>query len=469
MDNFIKKDLYSKILQYLFNKIPFSYPIPKNWQHILDTHSIEVNKKKSTIIFYLYVFTSYFRFMLMGIKLILSFPSINRNIKSNTKKVQFIGLTYNNLPSTNIPENNFDLITWYILKTSGGNLTIFHDVDKSISLNEYLKCNISYNIAPFKNMYGILNRLKFIKWLIPALIISIKDLFFGKWHHAIILGEAIKAKAVFLNNNLADIYLFHFSSQSYRPMWTYQLQSRNIETICYFYSTFEQPNINHSNQLFTNSHEFYLYNWPNSYFWDSFQYKMVQNSCKFFVNGEIKGPIWFTDNKEIAKKYEKPYVVVFDIQQHRKFYHFGTSTLTEYFEYDNDLHYRFLNDVLQCCNELGILILHKAKRDIGKRSGKNYRSMLRDFKKNTCYINVSPDISPIKLIDNSIAVISMPFTSTALYGSSRNKPSIYYDPVCWIEKNDEAAHGIPIILGKEMLKNWLINCLMDENKPIYSY
>jgi hypothetical protein len=64
-----------------------------------------------------------------------------------------------------------------------------------------LKCNISYNIAPSKYIYGLLNRLKFIKWLIPSLIISIKDLFLGQWHHALILGEAIKAKVVFLNNN----------------------------------------------------------------------------------------------------------------------------------------------------------------------------------------------------------------------------------------------------------------------------
>jgi hypothetical protein len=41
----------------------------------------------------------------------------------------------------------------------------------------------------------------------------------------------------------------------------------------------------------------------------------------------------------------------------------------------------------------------------------------------------------------------MPFTSTALVARNLGKPSYYYDPSGIIQKDDRAAHGIPVISG----------------------
>jgi hypothetical protein len=48
----------------------------------------------------------------------------------------------------------------------------------------------------------------------------------------------------------------------------------------------------------------------------------------------------------------------------------------------------------------------------------------------------------------------MPFTSTALIARHLGKPSCYYDPTGLVQKNDRAAHGIPIVTGMEELKSW---------------
>jgi len=48
-----------------------------------------------------------------------------------------------------------------------------------------------------------------------------------------------------------------------------------------------------------------------------------------------------------------------------------------------------------------------------------------------------------------------PFTSTALIARELGKPSIYYDPFGICEKDDRAAHGIPILSGQKELQDWL--------------
>jgi polysaccharide biosynthesis PFTS motif protein len=59
------------------------------------------------------------------------------------------------------------------------------------------------------------------------------------------------------------------------------------------------------------------------------------------------------------------------------------------------------------------------------------------------------------IINNAKAVISMPFTSTALVGKHLGKPSIFYDPSGLVFKDDPAAHGIMIINNKADLVEWL--------------
>ena len=65
------------------------------------------------------------------------------------------------------------------------------------------------------------------------------------------------------------------------------------------------------------------------------------------------------------------------------------------------------------------------------------------------------DLSAIQVIESSIAVISMPFTSTALVARELGKPSVYYDSSGLLQKNDRGAHGIPILIGQDELKDWL--------------
>ena len=70
-------------------------------------------------------------------------------------------------------------------------------------------------------------------------------------------------------------------------------------------------------------------------------------------------------------------------------------------------------------------------------------------------ITIDPDTSAYELIEKCSAVISMPFTSTAHIARELGKPSCFYDPTGLIERDDRAAHGIPIMIGRLELQAWL--------------
>jgi len=61
----------------------------------------------------------------------------------------------------------------------------------------------------------------------------------------------------------------------------------------------------------------------------------------------------------------------------------------------------------------------------------------------------------LRVIESSCAVISMPFTSTAIIAREIGKPSVYYDPTGGLQPDDRAAHGIPILSTVEELEAWL--------------
>ena len=71
------------------------------------------------------------------------------------------------------------------------------------------------------------------------------------------------------------------------------------------------------------------------------------------------------------------------------------------------------------------------------------------------YTSIDLDIDAINIIQQTNACISMPFTSTALIAKHEGKPSVYYDPSGNIQKDDRAAHGIPILVSIDELQQWV--------------
>jgi polysaccharide biosynthesis PFTS motif protein len=101
----------------------------------------------------------------------------------------------------------------------------------------------------------------------------------------------------------------------------------------------------------------------------------------------------------------------------------------------------------------------KRKRNVGNLVHYQYRNLIDELIKNKNFFSMDADVRAEQLIAQCEAVISMPFTSTALIGREMGKPSIYYFPNDLIMKDDRAAHGIPILIGRDELYYWLSEVL----------
>ena len=114
----------------------------------------------------------------------------------------------------------------------------------------------------------------------------------------------------------------------------------------------------------------------------------------------------------------------------------------------------FLSDIQFILGKNNITMLHKMKR-INKFAHKKYTRRVRQLNKKYNYIEAHPSVDALQIIQQTKACISMPFTSTALMAKLEGKPSVYYDPSGLIQKDDRAAHGVPVLSNIDELQEWV--------------
>ena len=146
-------------------------------------------------------------------------------------------------------------------------------------------------------------------------------------------------------------------------------------------------------------------------------------------------------------------VAVFDVTPHRKSRYIALGMKTEF--YTSEVANAFLQQVSNAILQQKIFMNWKKKRNVGRIAHPFHRKLVDQLSEANHVRLVNPDISPILVIEKSIAVISMPYTSTALIAREMGKPSVYFDPIGLLQKDDSAAHGIPVLSNKADLKAWL--------------
>ena len=253
-------------------------------------------------------------------------------------------------------------------------------------------------------------------------------------------------------NSLAKEYLFHNSSWLYRPLWTYEAEKLGTKIIFYFYSS-NIESFKNFDGYGIQANSWQIVSWPNYLVWDEYQKTFIERISPFKKEVNVVGPIWFIDiNKENIFIPENS-VVVFDVQPQREFLYQRLGIEIEY--YVPKVTNPFLLDVSEVISKNGSSMILKRKRNIGKKVHLEYKILVDKLAEEGIFIEINPDISAYSVIEKCKAVISMPFTSTALIAKSLGKPSIYYDPSGIIQKDDRAAHGITIITGIDELQSWV--------------
>jgi len=434
------------------------FSMPSEWGDVIERHGFEVDRFRSTVLWAMYV-TALLLYgcMKIGNTALKSLASVASPCRKLKPYVYFADLVPSNLPQEAQGQPSHNIVSWY-LQWDGRKPhieAIHHSVPKTV-------CKILGNVdlntqpAPLPEMVGLSELINYFGWSLSAAVIATLDLLRGRWWHALLLNQvALAAQARVISTDcLAQEYLFHNSNWIYRPLWTYEAERNGSLITFYFYSTNSQYFDNKSN-CSPVPYGWKAANWPRYLVWDKYQERFIRDAVGGMGSILVVGEIWFQDSRECALTLSHNSVAVFDVQPLRdsKYQLLGAG----YEYYTPDTAVKFLEDIHAVVEELQIDMVFKRKREIYDEAHPSYRSFVNSLSGSSHVVAIPPSISAVRLVEDCacIAVISMPFTSTALLGKFQGKPSVYYDSCAKVVKGDCAAHGIDTLVGKEELRAWL--------------
>jgi polysaccharide biosynthesis PFTS motif protein len=432
------------------------FPLPPEWRLVISLHGFEVAHFRSAVLWQFYVF------MLLAYGVAREFQILLAGVGSSSRSravekpyVYFADLGRGNLPHETPGRKSHDVISWYLHWEGRGQdiQAVHHSVANSVSKAENA-VEIIYQRGPLPALADLNGFAKFLLWSVRAIAIAIIDMLRGRWWHALLLNQAAEAAhaRILPPNLLAKEYFFHNSNWIYRPLWTYDAEQRGSIITFYFYST-NCESFKRLDGYPPMPYGWRAMNWPRYLVWDNYQADFVRRAVGDDVNIETVGDIWFQSSAGEIQTLPRMAVAVFDVAPVRESYY---RTLgIDFTYYTPRTAISFLIDIQSVLAELNYVLALKRKREIGRRAHPAYRSTVATLNRAPNFVEVDSGIEAARLIEDCAAVISMPFTSTALLGRAAGKPSSYYDPHGLLQKDDRAAHGIVMLRGRDELRCWI--------------
>lgn len=432
------------------------FPLPKQWRNILVQQGFQVAHFRSALLWQLYACA----LLLYGVakigKIAIAGIGSRKCVEASPKSyAYFAALGPGNLPPKANNSQSHDVVSWY-LQWPGRKPDIEavrHSVANS-SPGTVDGIAVLPQCGPLPALTGWGATSSYVVWGLFATLVAALDCLRGRWWHALLLNQAaLAAQARNLPaSSLAREYLFHNSGWLIRPLWTYEAERRGSTITMYFYSTncelFKRPE-----GYPPVSFGYKAMNWPRYLVWDEYQADFVRRAAGEQADISVVGPIWFQGGAHEMPRIDKPGVAVFDVTPHRSSRYCVLGDDSEFFT--PAVANLFLEHISSATGKYGLSMLWKRKRNIGRLAHPHYRLLADRIAEQSHVILIEPDIAASRVIESSIAVISMPFTSTALIAREMGRPSVYYDPSGFIQRDDRAAHGIPVLSGIEELEAWI--------------
>jgi polysaccharide biosynthesis PFTS motif protein len=431
------------------------FTMPSQWIKVIEKNGFEVNRLASSLMWAGYVILAYFYGLFTIAKISMNSTGVQSRKCATKPYVYFYALAPNNMPHASSDGVSHDIVSWYInWQGRKPDIDAIHHSVRNTACKRVGDISLVEQAGPLPVLAGKSEFVSYLIWALNALAIAAFDALRARWWHALLLNQAaLAAEArVVPSDILALDYLFHNSGWIYRPLWTYEVENRGSNVSFYFYST-NCEGFKRTEESAPLGYGWQAMNWPRYLVWDEGQANFVRRAVGVNAKVEVVGPIWFSDSVAEAPSWLPRTVAVFDVQPMRDSFYRTLGIAFEY--YTPDVANKFLLDIRDALANIEGFMAHKRKREIGKLSHPWYRLALKRLELSMNYLPIDPDLSAISLIQKCDAVISMPFTSTALLGREANKPSIYYDPSGLLQKDDHAAHGIPILCNVRELAAWL--------------
>ena len=462
------------IKQYFSNKkYESSFNIIMPYQHFqfLKKQNINVSKKLWFLTWHLYLIKKIFMGLFVGFFFIINNFKCLFKKNLNEKYIHVENLdVLKNLDQIDNQKESFFLnkiidvekislsskLNIYIGPIIGNNIKFYLKKYKNFDNKKFL---IKYEVPPCLSLYNILDNLKFIGWFVISLVIIFFSFFSGRWWNIILFDDSIKKYLIKFssNKNTPQIFIRTFNGNVEYPMSIPELKKKGCKVIFCFYSINGEGYLTEQHNPIDHSSWGHL-KWDYIYCWNNYHKKYLIDNLKLNNNYDpdkitfnVVGPIGFNilKRRNNFNFNQNKNICVFDIRIRKTIIR---SKSSYYSILDAKYVSKFLFDISETCLELNINMLHKEKRFSSKISPdhKKYSSTLLSLKHNKNYFNIDYETCVEDIMDNSIASISLPYTSIPFMS---NKPAVYYDPLNKIISNEK--NGIKIIKNKNDLKKWL--------------
>lgn len=443
------------VRQYLYTRIGFALApqllvpkpvvqaMPRHWREILRNSGYAVDEARSAALWAAFQVGMLAQGVAIGGKTFCTVVGRSFSNRPVEPFAHFEGLAPANLPSAEI---SYEIVSWYRRWNASVHLATHRVPAPSGSGTSRLD---------FPPISGFKARAvpRLLVNMVAATAAAAADVLRSRWWSAVLLGEAMKSWAVHQSppTAMAQDYLFNNSGWIYRPLWTYEAAAAGSRILFYHYSTNSERFRRETG--YTDPFTWKLTNWPHHLVWDEWQADFVRRTAAAPVTIDVVGPISFSDSDEAIPSIKQNAVAVFDVQPFRMAKYRLLGLETDYFA--PEVSTAFLRDLAIATEAAGRQMAWKRKRIVGKAAHPKYRRLADTLGSLPHIVSVPASIAAERLVASSAAVVSMPFTSTALIGRQLNKPTCYYDPTGKIHPDDRAAHGIQVIRGVDDLTEWL--------------
>jgi polysaccharide biosynthesis PFTS motif protein len=411
-----------------------TYPIPADYWDFFEIEGFKINKLLCTIALIYWEFCQAAR---QNISLLLNclIHTHYNNLRENATLV--FGLNHNNFIRNNQEEKCFE--SWFIAQNLEFINTYAIDVkDFSVS-----KSGIeNYSLFHLFD-YNFINFIKFYLGILGSNQTLTKKFLFLR--HARELFQVKYLRPQTIDTVIAIYYLS--SLPSVIPLWINKLQYQNTRTVYVNLSSATNPKVVSDGEV-TNIEALNQWNevWVvNDYHASKYTINNVNSKSSIVVKGV---PYW-ADNLDqfIDSSYNFKYCAIFDIQPSRSF--LGGSTLYDCGFTDSLSVLKFISDIAEVTDRLGIKCILKSKRNNPRYLDADYEAGIKELqKKYKNLVKINSDISPHRVISRSRVTISLPFTTTAIIAQEYKVPNFFYDPIGKILPNDPGACGVKIINTK---------------------
>lgn len=346
--------------------------------------------------------------------------------------------------------------TWLRANYLTPGCTIFHSVGPLTStLSQPKICTHSFllNIPRWRKPIIIAKGCLFLSWAFFSLVI-------GDWRRLLMVDDLIYCEAISQtpDSELHQKYIFLFQGDQYRPMWTWVAEKKGAACVQLNYAANMVPSLDgkyHDRDglrtaLWTEIIPF------NQKIADLIEPIITKRSK--YTPKLIRAPsVYFSDKAtfEINVRGEKC-MCIFDIPPIASSDYLGCMDMNDYVLVDSDdpisTNRKFVLDCLKVAESLNWTLVTKMKR-VDPRLHPEYTQLMDDLVQSDRLICINPQVSPLRVIQSSVAVVALPFTSVGYFCGVKEN-ICFYDPYSKLSARHESAQGVPLITGFSSLLLW---------------